>query len=212
MPRETRGLVDFFMEKRGIADYLTIMAIAFKEWALVCEALGSGRQSVILRKGGIAEGKEGFGFEHPEFYLFPTWFHGQIGKTRLPDVVLPEQAPGGVTIGYAAVIEWSGRLSDKESAHRLSALHVLDASVIEERFEYDTAKGTLGGGGINVAFVRVYRLEPPVTLPMEKKFGGCRSWVEVPLPASGAMVSVLSDEEHTRRRELFGRLIDVSLS
>ena len=48
------------------------MAIAFKEWALVCEALGSGEQSVILRKGGIAEGKSGFGFDYNEFYLFPV--------------------------------------------------------------------------------------------------------------------------------------------
>ena len=69
------------------------MAIAFKEWSLVCEALGGGEQSVILRKGGIAEGKSGFGFEHGEFYLFPTWFHGQIDKVRKADAVLPEQAP-----------------------------------------------------------------------------------------------------------------------
>jgi hypothetical protein len=42
--------------------------MAFKEWAVVCEALGSGRQSVILRKGGIAEGREGFAFLHREFF------------------------------------------------------------------------------------------------------------------------------------------------
>jgi hypothetical protein len=37
-------------------------SIAFKEWAIVCEALGRGGQSIILRKGGIAEGREGFSF------------------------------------------------------------------------------------------------------------------------------------------------------
>ena len=37
---------------------------AFKEWAIVVDALGRGRQSVILRKGGIAEGRGGFRPEH----------------------------------------------------------------------------------------------------------------------------------------------------
>ena len=30
---------------------------AFKEWAVIVEALGQGEQIVILRKGGIAEGR-----------------------------------------------------------------------------------------------------------------------------------------------------------
>ncbi|NBS89997.1 DUF1802 family protein, partial [bacterium] len=29
--------------------------LACKEWASVCAALASGRQSILLRKGGIAE-------------------------------------------------------------------------------------------------------------------------------------------------------------
>ena len=53
------------------------MPIAFKEWSLVCDALGDGRQSIILRKGGIAEGRDGFQFKHREFFLFPTHFHEQ---------------------------------------------------------------------------------------------------------------------------------------
>ena len=31
--------------------------VGFKDWSLVCAALGSGKQSLILRKGGIAEGR-----------------------------------------------------------------------------------------------------------------------------------------------------------
>jgi hypothetical protein len=57
-------------------------SIGFKEWSLVCGALGSGEQSIILRKGGIAEGRSGFSFQHREFFLFPTFFHEQIGKVR----------------------------------------------------------------------------------------------------------------------------------
>ena len=58
-------------------------SIGFKEWSLVCEALGRGMQSVILRKGGIAEGREGFSFRHREFFLFPTFFHEQVAKVRI---------------------------------------------------------------------------------------------------------------------------------
>ncbi len=49
--------------------------IAFKEWAAVCLALAAGRQSIILRKGGIHEGREGFHVHHRAFWLFPTQFH-----------------------------------------------------------------------------------------------------------------------------------------
>ena len=42
-------------------------AIAFKEWAGVCQALGDGRQTIIVRKGGIDEGPAGFRPEHRGF-------------------------------------------------------------------------------------------------------------------------------------------------
>jgi hypothetical protein len=191
------------------------MAIAFKEWALVCDALGRGEQCVILRKGGIAEGAGGFGFQHKEFFLFPTWFHAQKERVRSECLVLPEQAPDLLTIHFAAAIEWSGRVNDKNAVHRLSQLHVLHDAVIEERFEYHTGKdGTdepLGGGGkgIHVAFVRIYRLEPPISFPMEKSYGGCRSWVELPEITPGALVSVVSDEEHEQRRSCFAQLLGI---
>ncbi len=47
-------------------------AVAFKEWADVCAALLDGRQSLILRKGGIEEGPGGFRPEHAAFWLYPT--------------------------------------------------------------------------------------------------------------------------------------------
>ena len=66
-------------------------SIGFKEWSLACNALGHGAQSVILRKGGIAEGREDFSFRHREFFLFPTFFHEQIGKVRIAaaDIAAP---------------------------------------------------------------------------------------------------------------------------
>ena len=53
------------------------MRNAFKEWAIVVEALGRGEQIVILRKGGIREDRRGFQVEHSEFLLLPTLYHQQ---------------------------------------------------------------------------------------------------------------------------------------
>ena len=40
------------------------MLPALKEWDVVCEALGSVRQAIVIRKGGIAEGRDGLRFQH----------------------------------------------------------------------------------------------------------------------------------------------------
>jgi len=179
------------------------MTAAFKEWAIICEALGSGRQSVIVRKGGIAEGREGFSFRNREFFLFPTWFHEQVASTKLPaETAIPQQSEDEIEIAYAATIERTAVLTDLEQVHRLASMHLWRDSVIEERFRYDEAPG------VHVAFVRVFRLDPPRRLPMEKRFGGCRSWVELPEIDGCALVSVISDEEHAQRRAMLEELLD----
>jgi len=178
------------------------MSVAFKEWAVVCEALGTGLQSVIIRKGGIAEGRAGFSFRHEEFVLFPTWFHEQLGKTTLPaDTPVPEEPGEELEIRYTATVEWNGLLTNREQVARLKEFHVLHDSVVEERFCYD------GDDGVYVAFVRVYRLDPPLCLKNEKKYGGCRSWVELPEIEGSVLVSVLTDEEHARRKKVLGDLL-----
>ena len=150
--------------------------IGFKEWALVCEALGDGRQSVIIRKGGIAEGRDGFQFRHREFFLFPTFFHEQLSRTRLVDAALPEPRPNEIEIRFYAKIEEARIITDWEQARALAPLHILQESVVRERFDYDDAPG------VHVAFVKVFRLEPVWRFPDAKAFGGCRSWVPLPEP------------------------------
>lgn len=178
------------------------MAYAFKEWALVCEALGDGRQCILLRKGGIAEGREGFAFRHEEFALFPTWFHEQLGKTRLPEgTLVPPEPEGEVMIEYVATVEWSWVVREREKLAALREFHILADEVVEERFGYG------GEEGLHVAAVRVYRLEPPMRVVLDRKHGGCRSWVEVPDWEGAALVSVLSDEEHERRMEELRRVL-----
>lgn len=181
------------------------MKMAFKEWAVVCEALGSGRQSVILRKGGIAEGREGFAFLHREFFLFPTRFHETLEKTTLPpETPLPIAREGEVEIRFAAAMEWTCFLADPAGIAALREFHILRDEVVEERFRFDEPPG------IHVGFARIYRLPTPWILPMETRFGGCRSWVELPPAPEQSLVPVLSDEEHARRRDAIRGALDVA--
>ncbi len=175
---------------------------AFKEWALVCKALGEGRQSILIRKGGIAEGKAGFRFLHQEFLLFPTWFHEQLEKTILsPDTLLPAQEEDSLEICYLASIEWIQLVEDFEKLQRIREFHILQDSVVHERFQYQERPG------VHVALVRVFRLDPPHRIPYEKKYGGCRSWIDVPSHKGSVLVSVLSDEIHHHRKKLLEKIL-----
>ena len=176
-----------------------------KEWAIVIEAMGRGEQSVIVRKGGIAEGRAGFAFRHPEFFLFPTFFHEQVGKVRTTNVTIPEQAEGEIEIGFFAKVEVVKELTFWETAAALEPLHVLQPSVVRERFEYE------GKPGLHVALVRVFRLEPRWSFPDAPKYGGCRSWVTLPeCPEATRFEPVLSDREHKERGEKFSVVASAS--
>jgi hypothetical protein len=173
-------------------------SVGFKEWSIVCEALGRGLQSIILRRGGIAEGREGFSFRHREFFLFPTHFHEQPDKVRRIDISIPEPDATKIDIKYFVRIENTRVIASWAVAEALEPLHVLRPEVVRERFEYDRAPG------IHAAVVRVFRVEPVWTIVNEKKYGGCRSWVNLPeSPANLCLKAVLSDAEHGDHRRVF---------
>ena len=185
-----------------VKNELNNMSVAFKEWAVVCEAIGSGRQSIMLRKGGIAEGRDGFAFKHREFFLFPTWFHEQLSKTTLPfGTTLPPQLEGEIKIRHAVTLEWSRLVTDAARLPSLREFHILHDSVVDERFRYDETPG------IHVAFVRGFRLESPRRLAMQKNFGGCRSWLDLPGLEDAELMPVISDEEHAATRAALQALL-----
>jgi hypothetical protein len=163
-------------------------SVGFKEWALVCAALGEGRQTVVIRKGGIAEGRDGFAFQHREFFLFPTFFHEQLVRVRLPGASLPVSRPGEIEIRFFAKVETTRVITDWEEVSALEPFHILQESVVRERFEYDDAPG------VHVAFVRVFALEPTWRLPNEKAFGGCRSWVKLPEAPAGLRLHPVTEK------------------
>lgn len=157
--------------------------IAFKEWEVICRALAVGRQSVILRKGGIHEGREGFSFAHEEFLLFPTRFHAQ-GDRVIVDAEAPApewEAGEEVRLEYFVKVVHALTLRSWAEVAALAEQHVWTEETIRERFDWE-GKG-MSTGSIHCASVKVARLAEPVVFEYEKKHGGCRSWVEVPDPA-----------------------------
>lgn len=171
--------------------------IGFKEWQVVCDALASGRQAVILRKGGIHEGRAGFSFAHSEFYLFPTRFHAQAEHVRegITDP-MPEWQPGdSVTISHHVEAVWATTLTDWEKVHALEPYHIIAEESVRQRFDWE-GKG-MATGSIHVALVRVRKLAKPWSFPYEPKYGGCRSWLNLPQPPADILEGaepVLTDE------------------
>ena len=156
------------------------MQIAFKEWSVVVEALGRGEQIVVLRKGGIAEGRGGFRAEHERFWLFPTRFHQQAdgvvneARAEFEDFVWP--LDDVLRIEFCAEVREARRLDSLEQAQRLAGQHIWREEIVAERFDWGR------DAGIYAMAVRVRRLAEPVELPMLESYGGCKSWVELEPP------------------------------
>lgn len=151
--------------------------MAFKEWAIVVEALGRGEQIVILRKGGIAEGAGGFAAEHERFWLFPTQFHQQA-EGVMPEAAarfanLKKPAEGIVPIQFACEVVDSRALNSLEQAQRLLGQHIWREEIVAERFDWGRDQG------IYAMAVRVRGLPEAKELPMLEGYGGCRSWIEL---------------------------------
>jgi hypothetical protein len=80
----------------------------------------------------------------------------------------------------------------------LQTFHILTPEEVEARFNQKPEPG------VQVALLRVYRLDPPQHVAWQKSFGGCRSWAEMDTDLeSCSRVSVLSDERFAElEREL----------
>ena len=172
---------------------------AFKEWAATCLALGEGRQSLLLRKGGIHESSGHFAVEHPEFWLFPTQFHQSMEDFQpeaallLAQTVATAPPAGQVWLRLYAVVDEAVELTDESRLERLSALQILSAATLKRRFHYRSP-------GLFVLPVRIYRLRQPIELAESPHFAGCRTWVDLEreLPTAG-LSPVLSDAVHEER-------------
>lgn len=165
--------------------------IAFKEWGVVCAALAAGRQTIILRKGGIDEGSEGFRVGHQEFWLLPTRFHQDVSQLKPEATTLWPQGTPPATDRYLvdlyAVVEKVFHLHDLRAVERLDHEHILSRELIEQRFHYRRP-------GLFVLAARIYRVPVAFELSDSPYIAGCKSWVELPKALSTAGAAAVMDE------------------
>ncbi|MGH7964669.1 MAG: DUF1802 family protein [Candidatus Binatia bacterium] len=178
-------------------------SLALKEWAVVVHALGAGTQMLLLRKGGLHERRGQFATDPAEFFLFSTFVHqmaqGVVSEAAgdLRAVAVMESQPPAeqLVIDHYATVEDLVWLDSRDRLDALAGLHCWTPETVAQRFVYGKTPG------IHLFILRVYRLPQAYTLPLLKRYGGCRSWVELEqsLSTEGA-VPVLDEEAFAEQR------------
>jgi hypothetical protein len=174
------------------------LQVALKEWATVCRALETGRQIVLLRKGGIYESGGEFELDHPEFLLFPTYLHQNL-KMLKPDAHAgfePHTAePDRVRLSAAGVVTDIVQVTSRAQVDAIDAEHIWTAPLIDMRFNYKPQNP------LYLLLVRAYRLREPVEVENTPAYAGCKSWVPLDEPiATGGAAPVLDDVQYESRR------------
>jgi hypothetical protein len=152
--------------------------IAFKEWAEVCEALVDGRQTILIRKGGIAESRGAGCFEpkYSEFWLYPTWVH-QAEQGVRPGVLpqpMARRAPGDLAVSIRGLvrIDTIAEVTSERALGALAEFHVLTAETVSKRFHYRQP-------GVWVLGARVWRHDRGFRVNPTPEHAGCKTWVEL---------------------------------
>jgi hypothetical protein len=180
-----------------------MLQYAFKEWAVICEALGQGKQAIILRKGGIAEPEGEFGVAETRFWLYPTYVHQQEAGVQeelrpLLEQVEANRPPAGkLRFQYWAEVTGGYRIRDEVPALLLSHLHFWSEDTVRQRFHYRKP-------GLYVLVVRVQRAPAPIEIDELPAYDGCRSWVELekPLPTEDSKPVLDDGSFHIVQKQL----------
>lgn len=179
---------------------LTAQQRALKEWAVVCRALEEGRQSVLLRKGGIIEETRDFALIERRFLLYPTYEHQDETSVQPSYRVafresVDEEPPDEIVriTSWAEVTDLF-LTNDLDRLLDLSDMYAWSHAYIRMRMAYKPRKP------MNVVVVRAWKLARPVDVPVLEHFAGCKSWVPLDEVVSTSGSSpVLTDDEHATR-------------
>ena len=153
-----------------------MLNVAFKEWAVVCQALAEGRQSLILRKGGIAEENGLFRPDHDRFWLYPTYLHQQAAGVKpeaaaLLERVEREKPPAGIVrIQHYLEVSNVRFLDTLDEALALAPLHIWSDETVRMRFHYRKP-------GLYALDVKVVALPVAYEVVETPEYEGCKTWV-----------------------------------
>lgn len=182
-----------------------MLKVALKEWDVVCDALLSGRQIMLLRKGGISESIGGFELEHSKFFLFPTFLHQNKSMLK-PDFAAKVEAhleePGTIHLAGWAEVTDIVKVRDRSQIDALDAEHIWTPPLIDMRFNYKPKNP------LYLLIVRAHRLAQPTAIQNTPDYAGCKSWVPLESALDEAPSTLaIADEAFAARRESIMRIV-----
>ncbi|MCU1696921.1 MAG: hypothetical protein JWR34_2984 [Mycobacterium sp.] len=154
-------------------------ATALKEWSAAVHAMLDGRQTVLLRKGGIGEKR--FDLAAPEFVFFPTVAHGHAERVRpehrdLLDAAASDSTEVEVVVRAGAKVIAAVAVNRPDRLEEIEQTHIWTAeSVRADRLDFRPRHL------LTVLVVQARPLIEPVRLLREPAYAGCVSWVDLPV-------------------------------
>ena len=152
---------------------------ALKEWSAAVHALLDGRQTVLLRKGGIHEKR--FALTASRFLFFPTVAHSHAERVRPEhgDLLAPaagDSTDDNIVVRAGARVVAAVEVSRPENLPEIAPLHIWTAeSVQADRLDFRPKHR------LTVLVVQASPLREPVRLERIPDYAGCRSWVPLPV-------------------------------
>ena len=196
---------------------MLLPAVAARFWArdlaglipvsMLIAALASGRQLVLIRKGGLIEPGTGFELVSPSFVFYPTFEHQTVSYVR-PEFQasfernLADRAPqGSVRVSLFGIATASAQVTDPSIVPKLSPFHIYNDAFLSQRLKWQPEMPLV------IAVIRAYRL-PTVDLPVAPHYAGCKSWVDLDSPVSleGATPVLADAAFEAQARQMTGLL------
>lgn len=152
---------------------------AFKEWAVVVQALLHGEQILDVRKGGIREDERHFSVKSNRFWLYPTVEHQRADLCKpayarwvaeTESAALPNR---DIRIDGWADIVGTAQINDPGALDALDGRFIWTRDYVESRFSWKKRDP------LWILALRVHRLRDSVTIPYRDEYGGCTSWVDL---------------------------------
>lgn len=157
--------------------------LALKEWSIICKAMEEGKQTILLRKGGILEYKKGFEISQKLFLLYPTLEHQaaeylQSNYLQEYELILKRNSSEIVqdkvnTIRIIARIEAMQEFHDHELLSKLEKYHIWNEKYVNMRMNYNPKKP------MNALLLRIYKLSQPISIDVNPEWAGCKSWIDI---------------------------------
>jgi hypothetical protein len=158
---------------------------ALKEWAIVCNALEDGSQTILLRKGGILEYKHGFQAKHNCFYLYPTFEHQSREYLKshywgkMDEILSSAKFDDNgkvVTIRSWGEVIQIHKIRNIDDLLKIGNYHIWSEKYLRMRLNYNLSKP------LHLLVVRVYKLVQQLKIEILPEWSGCKSWVDINIP------------------------------